>query len=167
MKKTPLKRNTPLKSNGVKLKRTPFKRNPNTKLESKGIKSTKKKQTITEQLDLVFSKYIRLRDSGLNGYTVCISCGKTFFFDQMQCGHYFTRRHMSTRWDEDNCHSQCVFCNCHEHGNLEGYKPNLIEKIGQERYDALCERVKETKQWSDDEIKEMIKRYKSLIKKFQ
>lgn len=167
MKKTPLKRNTPLKSNGVKLKRTPFKRKPIEKSSSEKAKPVRKTPSLTEQLDIVFSKYIRLRDMGACGYVVCISCGDIFPLDQVQCGHYFPRWHMATRWDEDNCHAECWKCNCCDANHLERYKKNLIIKIGQERYDALCDRVKETKQWSDYEIKDMIKRYKSLIKKFQ
>lgn len=159
MKRTPLKRNTALKPNRCKLKRTPFKQKPVTKVK-------KKSPDLVEQLDKVFSKFIRLRDAGENGYTVCISCGKKLPFELMQCGHFFPRWHMNTRWDEDNCHSQCVFCNCHNHGNLEAYKENLIKKIGQSAYARLEIAHNEIRKWSNNELKDLIKYYKKEIKRF-
>lgn len=77
-------------------------------------KKTKSKSssfsTLVNKLDKVYSKYIRLRDAMPGGMTRCISCGKIKPFDKMDCGHFFSRTHMSTRFDEDNTHSECSFC---------------------------------------------------------
>ena len=67
-------------------------------------------QTLTKKLDVVYSKYIRLRDAMEGGSTRCISCGQIKPFDKMDCGHFHSRTHKSTRWDEDNTHSECSFC---------------------------------------------------------
>ena len=66
--------------------------------------------TLVKKLDKVFSQYIRLRDAFPNGTFRCISCGKIKPFDQSDCGHYHSRRHMSTRFDEENCNSECRYC---------------------------------------------------------
>lgn len=77
--------------------------------EKAGIK-VKKKPDLVAKLDKEFSRYIRLRDCMPNGYFRCISCGKIKPYEQADCGHYHSRRHMSTRFDEDNCHAECRYC---------------------------------------------------------
>lgn len=119
-----------------------------------------------KELDRVFSIYIRLRDAGYNGVTRCISCGRYLPFEKMQCGHYHPRYNTSTRWDEDNCNSECYECNCNNPNHLIGYKKNLIAKIGQERFDNLEERYrKEEKEPSDEEYDILIKGYKQICRK--
>ena len=67
--------------------------------------------TLRDRLDTVFSKYIRLRDAMPSGTFRCISCGKIKTLDQADAGHYFSRVHMNTRFDEDNVHDECRYCN--------------------------------------------------------
>lgn len=117
------------------------------------------RSSLTTHLDLVFSLYIRLRDAMDGGAARCISCGRVLPFSQIQCGHYFTRHNMSVRWDEDNCHAQCIECNCHKSGNIECYTPSLIAKIGQEAYDSLCSRARGERHWRGDELREMVRHY--------
>lgn len=92
----------------------------------------------------VFNAFIRLRDEGKR----CISCNGRD--STMQAGHYFSAgKYNILRFNEDNCHLQCVECNCYKEGNLEAYKENLIKKIGEERFAAL-ELLSETKVFKDD-----------------
>ena len=139
------------------------------KEQSKTPKQPKKAKSergsLTVHLDIVFSLYIRLRDAMPGGQTICISCGHQFPFEQMQCGHYYGRRSLSTRWDEDNCHSECCFDNCSNPNHFEGYTKNLIAKIGQERVEALRIRSNETRKWSRDELKELIANYTAEVKR--
>ncbi len=69
-------------------------------------KSTRSKK-ITK-LDNVFSEFIRKRDC--TPYGRCISCGKVITYDTADCGHYINRKHMATRYDENNCNAQCRHC---------------------------------------------------------
>lgn len=171
-----LKRKTPLKAKSGFKPRAPFKTTsgqlPRTgeKKPTEGKekpKSAKKstRSSITTHLDIVFSLYIRLRDAMTGGRVRCISCGRVFPFEQIQCGHYFTRHNMSVRWDDENCHAQCVECNCHKSGNLDGYTPNLVKKIGQEAYDALCVRAREARKWSGEELREMTRHYTDEVRR--
>ena len=155
-----LERKTPLK-------RTPFKRKPKEKKDYKKtvIERVVRKVSLTDQLDRVFSLYIRLRDAMPGGRTVCISCGRQFPFEEMQAGHYFARHNMSVRWNESNVNSQCWKCNCDEHGNLDAYLVNLERKIGAEELQRLCALHNQVRKWSDNELKELIAHYKREVRR--
>jgi len=80
-----------------------------------------------------FNAFIRARDES----QPCISCQR-HHTKQYHAGHYkTTAARPDLRFNEDNCHKQCSACNNHLSGNIEKYRPNLITKIGRERFDAL------------------------------
>ena len=143
------------------LRKTKKKEKPLPLFEKAGIK-IKKKPDLKARLDKEFSLYIRLRDTMPNGFFKCVSCGQIKPFEQADCGHYWSRRHMSTRYDEDNCHAECRSCNRFKADHLIGYRENLIRKIGQMRFDKLAWKASQTKKWSDFEIQELTKYYKVL-----
>lgn len=124
-----------------------------------------RKPDLVKRLDKVFSQYIRLRDVMPNGYARCIACGRIKPFAEMDCGHYFSRTHMATRFSEDNCHAECRFCNRMSADHLIGYRENLISKIGMGRYERLTVMSRSSKHWMDFELKEMIEHYKQEVKR--
>lgn len=80
-----------------------------------------------KELDIEFGRFIKERDS--NGAVFrCISCGRVLPVRYAECGHYISRSHMATRWDEDNCHAECHECNEHDVNHLDGYTVHLREK---------------------------------------
>ncbi len=106
-----------------------------------------------------FNKFIRLRDDKLP----CISCQR-FHTGQYHAGHYKTTgAHSELRFNEDNCHKQCSACNNHLSGNIEHYRPNLIEKIGRKAFDIL-EGPHPIKKYGPAEYKEIELHYKNKIK---
>lgn len=125
-----------------------------------GTGKTGKRSSLKDRLDKVFSLYIRLRDAMPNGYFRCISCGEIKPFDQADCGHYFSRTHLATRFDEQNCHAECRYCNRFKADHLDGYRENLIRKIGQRNFDLLRIRHQSSSQMSEFEYRELIKYYK-------
>lgn len=132
--------------------------------------SSKKRQpshsTLVKRLDKVFSQYIRLRDSDANGYCKCISCGRVYYWKDIQNGHYMSRRYLSTRFDELNCNAQCVACNIFNQGNIQMYRQNLIKKIGEKNVDYLEYKARATtKHYAVFELQELIKYYTILVKK--
>lgn len=133
--------------------------------KTKKTSTGRKKTNLVAKLDKVFSLYIRLRDSMPNGYFKCISCGQIKRFDQADCGHFYSRTHMATRFDEDNAHLECSFCNrfCADH--LIGYQTNLIKKIGMSRFELLRVKSHSVKKWSDFELEAMIKHYTLEVKR--
>lgn len=103
----------------------------------------KPKSYYEKKLDEIFSQYIRLRFSDNNGVCHCITCGKPFFWTNIQNGHYMSRRHHSTRFDENNCRPQCMPCNVFLHGDIQKYRRSLIDELGAEIVDMI-----ETKAWN-------------------
>lgn len=143
------------------IKRPKKKRDKPLPLLDKARLKVKKKPDLVAKLDKAFSRYVRLRDSS-GGYFKCISCGQIKPYEQADCGHYHSRRHMSTRWDEDNAHAECRACNRFRADHMIGYRENLIRKIGQMRFDKLAWKAAQTKRWTDFELIELTKYYKAL-----
>lgn len=123
--------------------------------------------TLVDRLDTVFSRYIRLRDAMPSGMFRCISCGKIKPIEQADAGHYHSRRHMSTRFDEDNVNAECRFCNRFSADHIIGYRENLIKKIGEQRFLLLEVKAHETHKWSAFELEQLAKYYRALADKLQ
>jgi hypothetical protein len=108
---------------------------------------------------MAFNGFIRKRDEGLT----CISCGR-HHTGQYQAGHYMTAgAHPELRFDEANCHKQCVPCNNHLSGNIVNYRPRLIVKIGLAEVERL-EGPNEPKKWNIPDLQEIIRVYKLKTK---
>ena len=116
-----------------------------------------------KELDKAFSLYIRQRDSK-NGIGRCISCGKIIEWKKNHCGHYMNRKHMATRFDEQNCNLQCVYCNSFDEGNSEGYRRGLIAKYGEETPEKLYIKKFNVCKLSQVEVNIMTKYYKQKTK---
>lgn len=102
-----------------------------------------------------FNTYIRTRDAE----KPCISCGR-HHEGKYDAGHYRTRgASPATRYDETNCHKQCVPCNQHLSGNIENYMPNLIEKIGQEAFEVLMG-AHPVRKWTREELEQLAAHYR-------
>jgi hypothetical protein len=113
-----------------------------------------------KEAQTIFNKYINLRDKGLP----CCSCGKPIK-GRVNASHFWNaNNHHNVRFDEDNVHSSCITCNQFLSGNLLEYRTRLCSKIGQRRFDELEEKRHVTKKWTADELKEIIKKYKDLVR---
>lgn len=127
MKKTPLRRKTPLKAkqgfNRLQVASKPRKVTPKRKRE-KSLAKLKK------ELDSVFSRYIRQKYSDNQGEVSCYTCGKRGHWKTMQNGHFVSRQYLATRWDENNCRVQCAGCNLFGNGQLLDFEENLKLELG-------------------------------------
>jgi len=100
----------------------------------------------------VFSKWIRERDN----YT-CYTCGKQYIGGHsMQAGHFISRSHNNTLFDEQNVHAQCYHCNVIKRGNMGEYAFRLIEELGNVGFQDLLARGRDFKQWDVNGLKEII-----------
>ena len=135
--------------------------------KTEGAKKPKKREkpNLIDKLDRVFSAYIRLRDVMPNGYFRCISCGHIKPFAEADAGHFFSRRHMATRFDETNVWSECRGCNRFSADHIIAYQANLIKKIGMSRFELLRVKANGSRQWSDFELEAMIKHYTAELKR--
>jgi len=85
---------------------------------------------LKKELDSWFSKYIRIRDATDMGVAQCFTCGKIDHYKKLQNGHFQSRRHHNTRWDEKNCQVQCVKCNMFGQGEQYKFGMYLDAKYG-------------------------------------
>lgn len=116
---------------------------------------------LKKQLDIVFNRYIRQRDS-IEGGTefICIACGKRKPMSLCHASHFWAKGgHSAVRWDEDNVHAGCSACNTFLHGNLLEYRENLIKKIGKERFDRLANRRHNEAKLDRGTLEILIKKY--------
>jgi hypothetical protein len=117
------------------------------------------RKTLVNNLDKVFSEYIRRRKSK-NEIAECVTCGKKDHWKNLQAGHFMSRKHYSTRWDERNVEVQCIACNVYRYG--EQYK--FSKFLGEQLSDELLALSRETKKFKDWELQEMIDLYKKKLK---
>ena len=104
----------------------------------------------------VFSRWIRELDKW-----TCYTCGKQGKGSFMHAGHYISRKHNSTMFDERNVHAQCMNCNLWGYGNMGVYTLKLQEQYGPDIIRELTEKSKKIKQWEVDELEEIIKKYEN------
>jgi len=118
-------------------------------------------------LDRDFSEYIRLRDANSQGYVSCITCGKYFYWSDghhINCGHFISRKRKSVRFNEINCHGQCVTCNYHNHGEPDIYRYRLVEIYGKEVVENLESESRLGSRLSNEEMREKIVYYRNRVK---
>lgn len=125
----------------------------------KSTKAKPKTKSITQlkkELDAIFSLYIRQKYADENGNIECYTCGVVKPIKSMQNGHFWSRSHLSVRWDEDNCRPQCVGCNMYKHGNYIVYTQKMLNELGQEEFDKLEQKknmtFSPTKEWLTKQI---------------
>lgn len=112
-----------------------------------------------KEAQAAFNAWIRYRDGGMP----CISCGR-FHKGYYDAGHYLTvGARPELRFDEANCHKQCVPCNQFLHGNLILYRQALIRRIGQVEVDRL-EGPTAPKHYDVDDLKALIAYYRARVR---
>lgn len=82
-------------------------------------------QNLIDDLDSVVSKVIRLKEADKDGYNYCYTSGIRKHWKELHCGHYISRQHLMTRWDENNLRPQSEHENCYLAGNLKVYAEKL------------------------------------------
>ena len=85
---------------------------------------------LIKKLDNVFSQYIRRKDA-IDGIAKCISCGVERSWKELQCGHFMSRSHYSTRWEILNVGVQCISCNIFKHGQQYLFSKYLDKTYGE------------------------------------
>jgi hypothetical protein len=130
------------------------------KRKAKAKEELKTHKDYLQDLQKVFNTYIRERDRG----KPCISCG-TPLNGKFDAGHFYSvGSHPNLRFNENNVHGQCVYCNQHKHGNLIEYNERLPQRIGLGRYAFLKARKNDTLKLSIPELKVLIIKYKEKTK---
>jgi len=131
------------------------------KVDREKLKSLKTRSEWLKELQVVFNRFIRLRDAGLP----CISCEHPDDGSrQRHASHYKSvGGNPALRFDAVNCHASCSICNNYLSGNLVPYRVALIAKIGQAEVDRL-EGPQEPLKLTIPEIQALIAEYKAKVK---
>ena len=120
---------------------------------------------LVKKLDTIFSQYIRLKNS-VDEKATCFTCGKVDHWKKLQNGHFQSRKHYSTRWDEVNCQVQCAGCNVFKYGEQFVFGKNLDLEYGKGCSESLYYKAKQITKYSYPEIEDLINKYNLLIKDF-
>lgn len=108
---------------------------------------------------------VRVKAADNDGNVQCVTCGVIRHYrDRMQGGHFIGRKWLATKLLEENIHPQCACCNGPLKGNMIQYTLFMIDTYGTEFVEEL-ERLKhESRKYYRDEVLEIIKETKELIK---
>ena len=113
------------------------------------------------KIDAPFHEYIRRRDAdNSSGYCKCISCNKPIHFTESDGGHFISRKHLNTRYDEENVNAQCRKCNRFEDGRQFEYSLNL----GEELSNKLLIKSKQILKLNDAEWLEIFEEFRDKLK---
>jgi hypothetical protein len=111
----------------------------NRKLEKQNDKARKEALKSYTQLEEECRKIVqeiaRIRDR----HDGCISCHMGPDYDGQWHGSHYrpAGNHGAVQFHLWNIHKSCAQCNKYKGGNIAGYRPRLIAKIGQDRVDWL------------------------------
>lgn len=121
----------------------------------------KTRSQVVKLLDKVFSEYIRRRFAK-NEIAECFTCGKKDHWKKLQCGHFQSRKHYATRWDEINCQVQCSACNVFRYGEQFIFGQKLDAKYGEGTAEELYIKAKNLTKLSTKDLELLIIHYKDL-----
>ena len=118
---------------------------------------------LKKELDKWFSLYIRLRDSNEFGMVQCFTSGRVYHYKQIQAGHFMSRRHLSTRWNEQNVQPQSAADNLFGQGEQWKFGLALDSKYGIGTSRELQELSRQTVKKTRYEYEEDIRYYKAIV----
>jgi hypothetical protein len=119
-------------------------------------------QELIKATQIIFNKYIRLRDKG----QVCISCQSKLKEGNVDAGHMWSAGgHSNLRFNEFNVNAQCSRpCNKDKAGDINNYRLGFVERYGIEKLNEIDALAKIERKFTKDELKELMQVYKKKIK---
>jgi len=115
-----------------------------------------------EKLNIIFSKYIRLRDTDAYGFGNCCTCKRLSHYDILECGHFRKRRHLAVCWDERNAHAQCHECNVRD--DAVDYMIFMLGEYGVDIAQDIIEKSHVPAKFSKQDYEEMYQYFHGKIK---
>jgi len=122
-----------------------------------------KKQTVSKlkkKADVLFSKLVRQKNRCEAKWQGGMKCSS-----QLQCCHIFSRSRNNTRYDLNNaicaCSSHHIFW---MHKNPIEFTNWLRRRIGSDKLEELEQKSRVFKQWTVDELENLIKAMQGMLK---
>ena len=121
-----------------------------------------KRSVLIKKLDTIFSQYIRRRYA-INDISECFTCGVKNDYKKQQAGHFASRRHYSTRWNEFNVQVQCYSCNICNQGMQFEFGKKLCSQYGNNFAENLMIESKQIVKFADVDLIELIDYYTEKV----
>ena len=115
--------------------------------------------SLKRKADKAFSEFIRQRNVDRYGNASCCTCGNTKPWRELQCGHFVSRVHLSTRYMPLNAHEQCGKCNVLLRGNMAEYASYMEKTYGHGVIDRLLAEKRKTVKFSRQDYEQLIQRF--------
>lgn len=156
---------------GVKRKDDPYKRRaakrPAKRRTGASRGKSKSISKLKQELDSIFSKYVRYSAADKDGNAICYTCEKVYPAKKLHAGHYILRGYMSVRWNEMNVKPQCGVDNLWRKGEPVIFRENLVRDYGQEAVLALEAKRHELFKVTPGFLQETTTHYKVLVDNLQ
>ena len=107
---------------------------------------------LVAELDRLTPMFVRRRDRR------CVICGSR---SNLQCSHFYSRRHLSIRFDLRNCHAMCAGCNRRHNSDPEPYLAFMRERYGPDVVEELGRVRDGLRKVSDEELSWLLGEYKT------
>lgn len=120
---------------------------------------------IDDKLWKVFSRYIRVRDADENGMISCITSGRRVHWKDADAGHFISRRHLATKYDERNVNAQSRHDNRFAAGEQYKHAKAIDKKWGEGTADKLLVLSRVTCKRGKFEIDVMLKHYTKEVER--
>ena len=124
----------------------------------------KPKGQYMREAQAAFNSWVRLRDAALG----CVSCDKpATWAGQWHASHFRSvGSSPEHRFNPLNVHRACSVCNNHLSGNILGYQPELIRRIGLEAVEALLG-PSEPKRYTIEDLKAITAEYRAKTRELK
>lgn len=124
----------------------------------------KPKGQYMREAQAAFNAWVRLRDAALG----CVSCNKPATWSGQWHASHFRSVGSSPehRFNPLNVHRACSVCNNHLSGNILGYQPELIRRIGLEAVEALLG-PSEPKRYTIEDLKAITAEYRAKTRELK
>lgn len=109
---------------------------------------------LVAELDKYTSLIVRRRDGK------CVTCGSV---QSLQCSHFFSRRHLSTRFDLRNCNAMCAACNRRHNRDRRPYERYMRKAYGPAVVAELDGLRLSLGKGTDEELRETLRQYKAMV----
>ena len=124
------------------------------------------KQRAKKKAWTLLSQAIRLEAADVDGYVQCITCDHRSVWNRgMQAGHFIDGRMNAILFDERGIHPQCMGCNVMLNGRKDSYFVWMEANMTRDVIDDLMVQKRKIRQFTLEELDEMIAEYAARIKK--
>ena len=128
-------------------------------------------KSLTNKADRLTSYFVRQLYADEHGVVSCCTCGLRKHWREVDCGHYKSRRHKSTRWALTNLGPQCKGCNAFGKVRLSStpgepayFRKWLVKTWGEEEVEKIEQLATETWKPTIGELETLTGELKKALK---